>query len=95
MKSLERLEVPQNGVKKDGMIALFAALKENLQLQTLVVNDNWIKKGEAADGLNELVKTAVNLRKLDVSDNDMGAKVFVSLMKALKVSKAALRISSL
>ena len=32
MKSLERLEVPQNGVKKDGMIALFAALKENLQL---------------------------------------------------------------
>ena len=45
--------------------------------------------------MNELVKTAVNLRKLDVSDNDMGAKVFVSLMKALKVSKVALRISSL
>ena len=32
MKSLERVEVPQNGVKKDGMVALFAGLRENPQL---------------------------------------------------------------
>ena len=29
MKSLEVIEVPQNGIKKDGMLALIDALREN------------------------------------------------------------------
>ena len=44
MGSLEILEVPQNGIKKDGMIALLEALKANSQtLREVYLHDNWIK----------------------------------------------------
>lgn len=51
--SLEVVEVPQNGIKLEGMIQLLEALKANAHtLREVYVHDNWIK-GEACKRLAE------------------------------------------
>ena len=62
--------MPQNGIKDEGMKALFSALKECESLQTLVVNDNWLKEGAAGE-LEQICK-AGKLRVLNVSDCNIG-----------------------
>jgi Ran GTPase-activating protein (RanGAP) involved in mRNA processing and transport len=58
MGSLEVIEIPQNGIKKDGMLAFLDALKSNAStLRELYIHDNWIK-GEAGDKLVEFVVRA-------------------------------------
>jgi len=52
--SLEEIHVPQNGIKDEGMVQLILALQKCDKLKTITVNDNWLKKGAAA----ELVKLA-------------------------------------
>ena len=52
------------------MKALFSALKDCESLQTLVVNDNWLKEGAAGE-LEEICK-AGKLRVLNVSDCNIG-----------------------
>jgi Ran GTPase-activating protein (RanGAP) involved in mRNA processing and transport len=48
MKSLEVIEVPQNGIKEAGMLALLEALKENAQtIREVCIHDNWIKSSAA------------------------------------------------
>lgn len=86
MQSLVTIEVPQNGIKKDGMIALLEALKANSEtLREVHIHDNWIK-GEAIDGLVAFVLKAKRLEKLNVSDSTMGTDAALFLAKALSQS---------
>jgi len=88
MESLEVIEVPQNGIKKDGMVALLEALKANAgSLREVHIHDNWIK-AEAADLLVDFIFRARNLEKLNVSDSDMGTKNVFLVAKALHNSPA-------
>jgi Ran GTPase-activating protein 1 len=83
MASLEVIEVPQNGIKKDGMIALLEALKANAQsLREVYLHDNWIKQ-EAIDRLVEFILRAKSLERLNVSDSTMGTSGALLVAKAL------------
>lgn len=83
MQSLEVIEVPQNGIKKDGMLALLDALKSNAQsLREIYLHDNWVK-GEAANRLATLIYRARNLVKLNISDSDMGTEAAYLVIRAL------------
>ncbi len=83
MASLEILEVPQNGIKKDGMVALLDALKANSHfLREVYLHDNWIK-GEAIDRLVEFILRARTLEILNVSDSTMGTEGALLLANAL------------
>jgi Ran GTPase-activating protein 1 len=83
MQSLEIIEVPQNGIKKDGMLALMEALKANSQsLREVHVHDNWIK-GSAAEKLVEFIYRARSLEKLNISDSNMGTENAYLVIKAL------------
>ena len=88
MQSLEVIEVPQNGIKKDGMVALLGALKASAaSLREVHVHDNWIK-AEAADLLVDFVCKARALERLNVSDSDMGTKNVFLVVKALHAAPA-------
>jgi len=54
MGTLEEIHVPQNGIKDSGMKELLQALTANKNLQTLRVNDNWLKV-EATEQLLSLM----------------------------------------
>lgn len=83
MGTLEVIEVPQNGIKKEGMVALLDALKFNAQsLREVHLHDNWIK-GEANEKLVEFVLKAEKLEKLNISDSNMGTQAALLLVKAL------------
>lgn len=85
--SLEVIEVPQNGIKKDGMIALMEALKANSEsLREVYLHDNWIK-GEAIDHLIKFVLQARKLEILNVSDSTMGTDAALLLVTALSQSE--------
>jgi Ran GTPase-activating protein (RanGAP) involved in mRNA processing and transport len=72
MGGLQVIEVPQNGIKKDGMIALLEALKANAEtLREVYLHDNWIKQ-EAIDRLVEFLLRARHLERLNISDSTMG-----------------------
>jgi len=58
MKSLEVIEVPQNGIKKDGMMALLDAFIANAEtLREVYIHDNWVKT-EAVEKLAEFLLRA-------------------------------------
>lgn len=58
IKTLEYIELPQNGIKKEGMMALMSSFLSNVgTLREVVINDNWIKS-EAIDTLVELIYRA-------------------------------------
>jgi Ran GTPase-activating protein 1 len=81
--SLEVIEVPQNGIKKDGMMALLEALKANASsLREVYLHDNWIKQ-QAIDHLVEFVLKAERLERLNISDSTMGTAGVLLLAKAM------------
>ena len=83
MQSLEVIEIPQNGIKKDGMLALLDALKDNANnLREIYIHDNWVK-GQAADKLVELIYRTRGLEKLNISDSDMGTEAAYLVIRAL------------
>lgn len=45
MGTLVKIEMPQNFVQKEGMIAMIDALKHNEQLEHIHIHDNWLKEG--------------------------------------------------
>ena len=88
MGSLEVLEVPQNGIKKDGMIALLESLKANAAtLREVYLHDNWIKQ-EAIDRLVEFILRAKALERLNVSDSTMGTSGALLVAKALSENES-------
>ncbi len=81
--SLQVLEVPQNGIKKEGMCALLSALQATRgTLRELHIHDNWVKQ-EAITRLVELVLRAQVLERLNVSDSTMGMEGALLLVKAI------------
>jgi Ran GTPase-activating protein 1 len=86
--ALEVIEVPQNGIKKDGMMALLEALKANASsLREVYLHDNWIKQA-AIDRLVEFVIKAERLERLNISDSTMGTDGALLLVKALQRNAA-------
>ena len=86
--SLEVIEVPQNGIKKDGMMALLEALKANASsLREVYLHDNWIKQ-QAIDRLVEFVLKAERLERLNISDSTMGTAGVLLLAKAISTNPA-------
>ena len=78
----------QNGIKKEGMIALMEALKANSEsLKEVYLHDNWIK-AEAVDRLVEFILKAQKLERLNVSDSNMGTAAAVLVVKALSESES-------
>ena len=88
MGSLEVIEVPQNGIKKDGMIALLESLKANAEsLREVYLHDNWIKQ-EAIDRLVEFILRAKSLVRLNISDSTMGTNGALLVAKAMSENES-------
>lgn len=88
MGSLQVIEVPQNGIKKEGMMALMECLKYNADnIREIYVHDNWIKN-EAVDLLAEFILKAKTLKVLNISDSTMGSESVYLVVSALAQSKA-------
>ena len=81
MKSLECLEMFQNGISSAGMKAIFIALKENKNIKIIKVNDNFIK--ESIKNLIEFIPEFTQLKIIDVSDSIIGNKNGVELFKTI------------
>lgn len=85
---LQVIEVPQNGIKKEGMIALLEALKANAEsLREVYLHDNWIK-GEACELLASFLLAATKLTTLNISDSTMGTTSALLVVRALAESAA-------
>ena len=85
MKSFEHLEVFQNGISTLGMKNIFLALKDNINLKILKINDNFTKT--SLQNLIEILPNFHNLNIIDISDSiteeKLGNKLGVELFKAL------------
>lgn len=81
MKSLEHVEMFQNGIKVEGMKEIVQSLKENPNLKIIKINDNWIK--EISLELATVVEGLKDLRIIDVSDSLIGSKNAAVLFKGL------------
>ena len=57
--------------------------KNGKTLEELYLNDNWVKE-DAIPCLVQLVTTAENLKKLNISDSDMGGEGVLAVIRALK-----------
>ena len=85
MGSLLEIDVPQNGIKDEGMKELIEALTSCKQLHTARVNDNWLKT-ESTKQLLQLFMACQNLKELNISDGNMGTANVVAALRALKMS---------
>ena len=81
MKSIEHLELFQNGISSKGMKEIFLKLKENTNIQILKINDNFTK-----DSIQSLIDILPELKKLkiiDISDSLIGDKLGCEFFKAI------------
>ena len=86
MQSLRKISVPQNGIRKEGMVALFRNLMKNPEMQIIEVNDNYLNDEEAAEALGACVENMNYLAVVNIGDcmlGDAGAK---RVLDALKVT---------
>ena len=81
MKSLEHLELFQNGISSKGMKAIFDALKENKNLKIIKINDNFTK--DSIQTLIEIIPEFKNLKIIDVSDSIIGNKYGIEFFKTI------------
>ena len=81
MKSLEHLEMFQNGISSNGMKSIFLSLKENKNIKVIKVNDNFVK--ESIQYLIEIIPEFSNLKIIDVSDSIIGNKYGIELFKTI------------
>jgi len=71
-KTFVKLNVQQNGIKKEGIIELLKSIRDNKNLEELYLNDNWVKGEEAMVLLDDIIRACKNLRVLNLSDNNIG-----------------------
>eukprot|EP00357_Protocruzia_adherens_P036637 CAMPEP_0114981132 /NCGR_PEP_ID=MMETSP0216-20121206/5366_1 /TAXON_ID=223996 /ORGANISM="Protocruzia adherens, Strain Boccale" /LENGTH=192 /DNA_ID=CAMNT_0002342753 /DNA_START=1153 /DNA_END=1731 /DNA_ORIENTATION=+ len=83
MKTIKNVQVPQNGIKDEGMEALLDSLSENNDIEHIAVNDNFIKE-QAIAALCKAVRAAPKLITLNVSDCMVGEEGSVLLAEALR-----------
>lgn len=86
MRSLRKISIPQNGIKKEGMIALFRNLISNTELQMIEVNDNYLNDEEAAQCLSACIESLSYLSIVNIGDCMLGDKGASKVFNALKNS---------
>lgn len=86
MRSLRKISIPQNGIKKEGMIALFRNLMNNSELQMIEVNDNYLNDDEAAQCLSACIESLTYLSVVNIGDCMLGDKGAGKVFSALKNS---------
>ena len=85
MKSLEHLEIFQNGITSSGMKSIFLALKENKNIKIIKINDNFAK--DSIQTFIEIMPELPQMKVIDVSDSIIGNKLGVQLFKSLSKIK--------
>ena len=93
MGTLKKIEIPQNFVRKDGIIAMLDALKNNPDLEYLHIHDNWLKE-EAIKEFSLLLKSLNSLKSINISDLDIGGAGVKKIIRALGVSESHKTIES-
>ena len=81
MKSLEHLELFQNGISAKGMKEIFLSLKENTNIQILKINDNFTK--DSIQTLIDIIPELKKLKIIDISDSLIGDKLGIEFFKAI------------
>ena len=81
MKSLEHLELFQNGISSKGMKEIFLSLKENKNIKIIKINDNFTK--ESIQTLIEIIPELKNLKIIDISDSLIGNKYGIEFFKII------------
>ena len=81
MKSLEHLELFQNGISSKGMKEIFLSLKENKNIKIIKINDNFTK--ESIQNLIEIIPELKSLKIIDISDSLIGKKNGIEFFKAI------------
>lgn len=81
MKSLENLEMFQNGISSTGMKSIFLALKENKNIKSIKINDNSIK--DSIQYLIEILPELTQLKIIDISDSLIGNKFGIEFFKTI------------
>ena len=89
-KSFIKVNVQQNGIKKDGMLDLLKSFRENPGLEELYLNDNWIKSEEAIALLEGITASCPKLKVLNLSDNNIGDKASEQIFEILSKNCAEL-----
>ena len=79
MGSLKVVEIPQNGIREEGMLALFRALKKNPHLLHVNIQDNYIG-AEQSEDLISFVAWAQHLRTLNIGDVQISGKTAIKVM---------------
>ena len=77
------LQMPQNGIRVEGVKALSKAISSNRNLEFLDLNDNIVTE-EGAGALAPALGKADKLRNLDLGDCLIRSKGFLQIMKALR-----------
>jgi Ran GTPase-activating protein 1 len=84
MQSLRKISVPQNGIRKEGMVALFRNLINNPELQIIEINDNYLNDEEAYQALSACIENLNYLAVVNIGDCMLGDKGCTSVVSALK-----------
>lgn len=82
MGTLVKIEMPQNFVKKQGMISMLTALKLNKSLSYVHIHDNWLKE-EAINEFCSFIKSQSSLKSVNISDCDIGGLGVKKIVRAL------------
>ena len=86
MQSLRKISIPQNGIKKEGMVALFRNLLNNPELQILEVNDNYLNDPEAFEALSTCIENLNYLAVVNIGDCMIGDSGASKVLNALKTT---------
>ena len=86
MQSLRKISVPQNGIRKEGMVALFRNLINNPELQIIEVNDNYLNDAEAFEALSACIENMNYLAVVNIGDCMLGDVGALKVLNALKVT---------
>ena len=82
LSKLEALEMPQNGIRVEGIISLAQAVESNRNLRVLNLNDNSITP-KGAKPLASALSHCLNLQSLNLGDCLLKNKGTIMILKAL------------
>ncbi|OMJ89377.1 hypothetical protein SteCoe_8477 [Stentor coeruleus] len=86
MQTLRKISVPQNGIRKEGMVALFRSLLNNPELQIIEVNDNYLNEPEAYEALSACIENSKYLAVVNIGDSMIGDHGALRVLNALKTT---------
>jgi len=83
MRSLRKISVPQNGIKTQGIVALFNSLANNELMQMIDVNDNVVNEEEAHSAVAACVQKLNYLCSLNLGDTLLGDEGATAVLESL------------